>query len=845
MLSVYEDGIEKKRVPTYLQKCFKSNLHSIFNTIYKQLKTEFEMKIDNNSSLNKAFNHNSLSVLNEILQAINSNNSFDDYEKNSFNNFFEILLDHALFFLESQDEIGDGTLRNFFNFLFCRSLPLELAFSRENHILAEKILLLGKDFNVIEENYFNLIINCIKNDNSQLIAGIEYNGIECFELMFLSTTHPKLLSYLFKEDSNDGLIPLNVAIKNNNLEMVKIITNYVKSTGCIKQMLKKQNAAHFAAEYATNNIIELILMFKPYLNYTHFESKTFIEILCKKGNLKMLEKTFEIYTKEELESMSIRNCLFDAIQSHQAAVVEFLLKKHSNKEILDSKFFKDQLIITDKSEIYRKNIILSKLNETKDKTIGKFGHNKIKGEELENKPISIELENNVNVAEENPIKIKKFEKKYKTTENKYNILDWAIKCNEEECAKLIVEYADLNELENILIFAEKNESDEMPLTFWKLISKMPRIAETCLDRFLDLKPEKNEYDLNFTLLDRPCLLKRYPHLKTKISSHNTLGIMIKNDCGYLLKHPMVKIYMNLRWSPKSSLFYNFGLLLNILFVSILTLFLVNFRDKKEANLYLQILVLILSVIFLIIEFGQLFKFRQKYFSFENLIQIISFGTSAASAVPFVFLEVEKRLEIGSIAILFSYFALGLYSKKVHKIGIYSTALMQVTLTIIKFLFTISIYLIGFSVAFYVLFTNSEFDYKLAWIVRIFFLMAGDFSFTELKTGTSKDTRYFIMVLFLIVLAIAVNNMLVSFAIKDTNEILNQAYFINIKTQVEFLEMIESSFKTFRRNSIQFDKIQININEGKEDKVDKYINRILEPNELIIKNALHDKKYLKN
>jgi hypothetical protein len=53
-------------------------------------------------------------------------------------------------------------------------------------------------------------------------------------------------------------------------------------------------------------------------------------------------------------------------------------------------------------------------------------------------------------------------------------------------------------------------------------------------------------------------------------------------------------------------------------------------------------------------------------------------------VPFGSLSVEQRLQSGSVAVIFGDIALGFYSKRISKVGVYASAVMQVVRTILIF-----------------------------------------------------------------------------------------------------------------------------------------------------------------
>ena len=138
-------------------------------------------------------------------------------------------------------------------------------------------------------------------------------------------------------------------------------------------------------------------------------------------------------------------------------------------------------------------------------------------------------------------------------ELRINILDLALKVSDAQIAKIIVDNANIEELEWMLVNLKITKNNRV-LTFWDLIEKMPEVAEMCFDKFLDLQEDKEKYDLDFILLDKKYLYSKYPELKGKLPKEKTLTIMADNDCENLLKHPFVSIYMNLKWDIFTKIF---------------------------------------------------------------------------------------------------------------------------------------------------------------------------------------------------------------------------------------------------------------------------------------------------
>jgi hypothetical protein len=148
------------------------------------------------------------------------------------------------------------------------------------------------------------------------------------------------------------------------------------------------------------------------------------------------------------------------------------------------------------------------------------------------------------------------------------------------------------------------------------------------------------------------------------------------------------------------------------------------------------------------------------------------------------------MSAGCVAVIFTYFALGFYAKRLPKIGIYSAVVMQVSKKIVFILMTMSCYFIGFSIAFYIIFVNTEIEYEWSWLLRTPFMMMGNFDFDDFYSDSNNDIQFFVMAVSLIGLPIVANNILLSFSIEDQKDVMGSAFIQNLKTAIQFFNSID-------------------------------------------------------
>jgi len=592
-----------------------------------------------------------------------------------------------------------------------------------------------------------------KSSNNVIHICAENNSVECFQLLVRTYTAEKIFPCLLRKNDND-LIPLNEAIRCNNLEIIEKFLQFCGDNKLNpKRMLEMANdnsnrSIHEAAEQGNPKIFERLLDEVVDLDHKNCDNKTCIEILSKKGHLKCLRKIFDNCDEFLLKSIRFENSVRLAIEHHHHRVVEYLLRK--DDEISDI------------------NVMTMKYRFEGDNFKPEIDHKDHRNDKEEQTPVII---------------------KY----NFLNILDLAIKSGDEETAKIIVENADIDELEILLINVNKVEHEHV-ITFWELLEKMPRVAEMCLDKYLDLSGEKLSYDLDFIIMDRNYLLKKHPELKRRLAHKTSLAIMAENDHEHLLSHPFAKIYMKFKWNPFVLMIYYGGLAMYLAYVVLLSVLLIVYRDQgAEQSVFLKLVVLALGGILMVKELFQLASLRHKYFCFENIIEIVSFSSGILMTVPVGEIHSDFKLQSGCIAVIFSYVSLGFYMKRIPRVGKYAAVVMQVSETSVKFILSMSVFLVGVSIALYVLCSGADLDYKWSWILRSAFMLAGDFSFNDFANGIEYEIKYFVMAVCVVILPIVLNNILMSFSISDTNEVLGSAELYNLKTEVEFLGLSDVLF----------------------------------------------------
>ena len=397
---------------------------------------------------------------------------------------------------ESVRRFGEMTitvLENSIQSCMEKDLDESLRLLLSNRSLVDRILY----FEVNREYTNNESVS--KNTLMHLCA--EFNSLKCFNLLMSEFNHDQIFDCMMRKNSDD-LIPINLAIGENHFEIIGKFVSFCEDNAYnVLKVLEiadedSNRSIHLAAESGNSLIMETILNQYPKTNSKNAQNKSYVDILCGKGHLKALRLAMDFMKSNNFE-VRLENAVKCAIENRHAEIVAYLLLNDDKNSI--SKLIKAQYKSEDGNIIYHED-----------------------DENAEN------------------VDRKKTDAFVIYDELRINILDLAIKSGDTEIAKIIVDNADMDELEWLLVNL-KIVKNRRVLTFWDLVEKMPEVAQMCFDKYLDLDEDKDKYDLDFILLDRKYLLSKYPELKQKLPKEKTLNVMADAESEPLLKHPFVSI----------------------------------------------------------------------------------------------------------------------------------------------------------------------------------------------------------------------------------------------------------------------------------------------------------------
>lgn len=296
----------------------------------------------------------------------------------------------------------------------------------------------------------------------------------------------------------------------------------------------------------------------------------------------------------------------------------------------------------------------------------------------------------------------------------------------------------------------------------------------------------------------------------------------------LLKHPVITSFLWLKWQ-RISRAYNQNLAFYLSFVLCLTSYIFvmyggrtmrgqggsvlrescgDTKVPREA----QVLWHINTVLLVILGLRELLQFgtapRRYFFSLENWLEV----TLIALIALLLFMGgygcyVSAKRHMAAIVIVISWSILitmiGRHPK-LSEHNIYMTMFYKVTTTFIMFLVWYSLFIIAFSLGFYILLHRDDdddtidkdaadyypfFDTLDLSVVKTFTMFVGELEFGDLPIETPVGYLFFLAFIFLIV--VVMMNLLNGLAVSDTGVIRAEAEINYYVSQVEVISYIES------------------------------------------------------
>ena len=297
-----------------------------------------------------------------------------------------------------------------------------------------------------------------------------------------------------------------------------------------------------------------------------------------------------------------------------------------------------------------------------------------------------------------------------------------------------------------------------------LIEHFPESAELLMDRCVKRSEMTSSNDPQFAVTYDFHLLDPGPDDPACVHGQRFFGpsTMVKHERKKLLLHPLTQVLLNQKWSTFGRFIYYLNFLSYLIFVGLYSAFIVIEREKQNftttfkvqgkdcffedfeyvdengslvtgtervcypvSNIYdtetvfskgFSYIVFGFAVVHLVKEVIQMIIQRFRYFTeISNLLEWLLYGTSFAFMIPYVMpddvtddLFEEMRDPyllwiVGVTSIFLCYANLVLFLRRFRLSGIYVTMFLEVTQTVVKVLLVFIVFIIGFSIVFFILF----------------------------------------------------------------------------------------------------------------------------------------------
>jgi hypothetical protein len=204
-------------------------------------------------------------------------------------------------------------------------------------------------------------------------------------------------------------------------------------------------------------------------------------------------------------------------------------------------------------------------------------------------------------------------------------------------------------------------------------------------------------------------------------------------------------------------------------------------------------------------------------SLENLLEILLIITTFISCSGVVE-SVELKLHSSAVALFLGWFEMLLMSGRLPLLSVQFEMLRTVTLTFLRYMMGYFTLLIAFALSFHIFFRGSSeqggaemFANPFFSLLKTIVMFTGEFEVSNLSFGTVPYTSHVIFLLFVVLMAIVLLNLLNGLAVSDTGEIRKDAETLSLAARAKLISRIE----------------------GMVNALPKFINLAVEPKEMFV------------
>jgi ankyrin repeat protein len=287
--------------------------------------------------------------------------------------------------------------------------------------------------------------------------------------------------------------------------------------------------------------------------------------------------------------------------------------------------------------------------------------------------------------------------------------------------------------------------------------------------------------------------------------------------GHLLKHPVLLIFLHLKWNRINVLFY-LNMIFYIIFVIFLTADILSdssmccecSRDSEPK--WIRVILVVLSVVLVFRELMQFCMLPEKCSYFYNLENWLEIGIIVTTVLILVG-SCSKIL--AAVTLLLAWTEIILQFGCIYTLAIYSEMMKTVTLNYMKFLLWYSPLIIAFTFSFYKLYHSEAsskendssymvhnmssnfsthdddggFYSNLSMsLLKTVIMMIGEFDASNMSFNHGG---YFVFLFFIFMMTVVLINLLNGLAVSDTQAIKDNAELVTYRSKVQLVHHFES------------------------------------------------------
>ncbi|CAH3188686.1 unnamed protein product [Porites lobata] len=401
-----------------------------------------------------------------------------------------------------------------------------------------------------------------------------------------------------------------------------------------------------------------------------------------------------------------------------------------------------------------------------------------------------------------------------------------------------------------------------------LVENFPEAAEVVLDQCVRSSDHLNPADPDYTVTYDFKHLDPGPDADMSSGRFSTVQMMIKHKRERLLLHPLTLKFNERKWQSLGRYVFLFDFVTYLLLMVLFTVFIVDDRSdqtfseplkQKPSDYYydeddpfrgtMSFLILTFSLLHICKELLQIYVQRWNYFKdLSNYLNWALYISSALFMVPYVakpedvdkfFASTKAPLVLwntGVVAIFVCYTNMMLFLRRYRLFGTYISMYIEVTKTVFQVMFVFVFLVLGFALAFFVLFKEQPAFHSVHHsLLRVLVMMIGELDFVTTFIDTIGEkckgnknllnpfplTGQFFLFLCLFFLTTALMNLLVGLAVGDTKTMKKYATIKRLVMQLEYQFKIEEAYP---KNIIR--KVYESIHVEKPNKLSR-VNRIEE------------------